>query len=97
MQGRGCFCLKTLRWVGEPRGVMKMTDSQREMVKDSIADFAANELCLGWGEAKQISSRLLEEVCADIEETADWDGLEDDEIHDGDVSIAIGRVIAKRL
>ena len=40
---------------------------------------------------------MLEDVIVDIYETADWSELEDDEVCLGDVSIAVARVIKKRV
>ena len=36
---------------------------------------------------------VIDKVIEDIEDTADWSELEEDEIHGGDVTIALSRVL----
>lgn len=76
---------------------MKLTQEQRDLVFSQIAGFAGNTLGCGWEEMNDIAENILDEVVTDIEETADWSDLCVDEVHDGDVSIAIYRVVSKRL
>lgn len=76
---------------------MKLTKEQIEQVKDEVVLFAQNQLGLGFCEADNMAESLLSDIVADIEETADWSDLEDDEVCLGDITIAIGRVITKRL
>jgi hypothetical protein len=40
---------------------------------------------------------IIGDVIADIEETADWSGLEDDEYHLGDVQHALARVLKRAV
>ena len=44
-------------------------------------------------EREEVINLIFNDVVADIEETADWSELEDDEVHTGDVSIALARVL----
>ena len=45
----------------------------------------------------EVVDAILNDVMADISETADWSELEDDEICVGDVQIAVARVMKERL
>jgi hypothetical protein len=76
---------------------MKLTQEQRDLVFSQISAFAGNTLGCGCGEMDDIAENILDEVVNDIEETADWSDLESDEVFDGDIIIAIGRVITKHL
>lgn len=76
---------------------MKLTQEQKDLVFSQISGFAGNKLGCDWDEMNDIAGNILDEVVADIEETADWSDLRAYEVHDGDVSIAIGRVVKKRL
>ena len=40
---------------------------------------------------------ILSDVISDIEETADWSDLDDDECNIGDIDIAIARVVKEKL
>ena len=45
----------------------------------------------------EVVDAILNDVMADIEETADWSDLSDNEICTGDVAIAVARVIKERV
>jgi hypothetical protein len=40
---------------------------------------------------------ILTDVVNDIEETADWSGLDDDECNLNDIDIAIARIVQEKL
>ena len=76
---------------------MKLTKEQINGVKIEAGLFLQKQLGIGYGDADNMAENLLTDIVSDIEETADWSNLEDDEICIGDVHIAIGRVITKHL
>lgn len=76
---------------------MKLTKEQKSAVKQEVELFLQDQLGLGCGEADKMAENLLADIVADIEETADWSDLEDDEVCLGDIHIAFGRVITKHL
>ena len=45
----------------------------------------------------QVVDAIFNDVMTDIEETADWSELEDDEYHLGDIEIAVARALKKGL
>lgn len=75
---------------------MKLTKAQIEMVKGEVIAYAEMNLGCDNEEAKIIAKDYLSDIVADIEETADWSNLNDDEVclGDGDIYIAIGRCLA---
>lgn len=46
---------------------------------------------------EEIINLILDDVVVDIEETADWSDFEEDEIHSGDIEIALARVLKSAL
>ena len=44
-------------------------------------------------EREAVINTIFNDVVADIETTADWSELEDDEVHTGDIAIALARVL----
>jgi hypothetical protein len=44
-------------------------------------------------EREAVINTIFNDVVADIEATADWSELEDDEVHTGDIAIALARVL----
>ena len=46
---------------------------------------------------KKFVNAILDDVVKDIEETADWSDLEHDEICDGDIHIAVRRVLFNKF
>ena len=44
-------------------------------------------------EREAVIDTIFNDVVLDIETTADWSELEDDEVHTGDISIALARVL----
>ena len=76
---------------------MELTEEQRELVREEVSSQIGDMLGTGVGESEDITDKIIGEVITDIEETADWGGLDDDEICVGDVTLAIQRAIVKRL
>lgn len=73
---------------------MKLTKAQIEMVKGEVIAYAEMNLGCDNEEAKIIAKDYLYDIVTDIEETADWSNLNDDEVCIGDIHIAIGRCLA---
>ena len=76
---------------------MKLTEEQKVAVKQEVELFLQEQLGLECGDAGSIADSLLPDIVSDIEETADWSDFEDDEVCLGDVHLAIGRVMTKRI
>lgn len=76
---------------------MKLTKEQISEVKTEVELFLQEQLGLGCGDADNMAEKLLSDIVADIEETADWSDLEYDMVCLGDIHLAIGRVISKHL
>lgn len=76
---------------------MKLTTEQYDLVNEEVVDQISDMLGTGLGDSDAIATKIIGEVINDIEETADWGGLDDDEICVGDVTLAIQRSIVKRI
>lgn len=76
---------------------MKLTTEQYDLVNEEVFDQIGEMLGTGIGDSSAITTKIIGEVIDDIEETADWGGLDDDEICVGDVTLAIQRSIVKRI
>ena len=71
---------------------MKLTEMQLDGVRDEVSILLQN-IFPDDAERHEIRDLVLDDVVLDIEETADWSGLEDDEYNLGDIQIALARVI----
>ena len=76
---------------------MKLTKEQIGEIENEVELILQDKLCLGGEDATNMTKSLLTDIVADIEETADWSDIEDDEVCLGDIHIAFGRVIKKHL
>lgn len=74
-----------------------LTDAQKDAVYDKMHDMLFKGIFPDWGDATDAANELLDDVVANIEETADWEGYKDDEICDNDVQIAVRRVLLSRI
>lgn len=74
-----------------------LTDAQKDAVYDEMHDMLFKGIFTDWQDATEASNELIDDVVVDIEETADWEGYEDDEICINDVHIAVRRVLLSRL
>lgn len=72
-----------------------LTDAQRDAVYDTMHDFLYK--MYDWNNATQAANVMLDDVCTDIWETADWEDYADDEINEDDVLIATRRVMFNRI
>lgn len=48
-------------------------------------------------EREEIVNTIFDDVVLDIVVTADWSELEDDEVHTGDISISLARVLKRAI
>lgn len=71
-----------------------LTDVQRAEVYDEVYDFLYHIFDDG-EKAGECADAMIDEIVADIHETADWEDYEDDEWNSDDVHIAIRRVMHK--
>lgn len=76
---------------------MKLTTEQYDLVNEEVVDQISEMLGVSLGDSDAIATEIIGEVINDIEETADWGGLDDNEICVGDVTLAIQRSIVKRI
>lgn len=59
-------------------------------------------ICLGdiftdYWDRKEVVDEIIDEVCQDINETADWSHINEDEYCISDIQIALARVLKKRI
>ena len=75
---------------------MKLTEMQLDAVRDEVSILLQN-IFPDDAERHEIRDLVLDDVVLDIEETADWSGLEDDEYNLGDIQIALARVLKRAV
>ena len=75
---------------------MTLTKRQKEAVKGGL-NFRLIEIFPDAFDREEVIEEILDDVIEDIEETADWEGYEDDEWCEGDVDIALARVLKGRI
>lgn len=73
-----------------------LTDLQRAEVYDFVYD-KLYEIFDDGEQAGDCADKMINEIVQDIEETADWEDYGDDEWNSDDVSLALKRVMYKRL
>lgn len=69
-----------------------MTDLQIDAVRDEVSIFLGN-IIPDYHDRHEVLDLIIDDVVADIEETADWSDYEDDEYNLGDIQIALARVL----
>lgn len=69
-----------------------MTDLQLDAVRDEVSIMLGN-IIPDYHDRHEVVDLILDDVVADIDETADWSDYEDDEYNLGDIQIALARVI----
>ena len=71
---------------------MKLTNTQKRIVRSQVrAKMSA--IFSDFHDLEEITSAIVDEVIEDIEDTADWSDLADDEVCIGDINIGIARVV----
>lgn len=71
---------------------MKLTQEQIKGVRSYLIELLLPIFGDAW-DREEVIDLVMADVVTDIEETADWSELEDDEVHTGDVEIALARVL----
>lgn len=71
---------------------MLLTELQIDAVRDEVSIFL-KDIFFDDRERHEVVDFILDDVIADIEETADWSGYEDDEYNLDDIRIALARVL----
>ena len=69
-----------------------LTPQQVEGVKERVS-YLIGLIIPDHVECGDVTYGILKEVCEDIAETADWDSLREDECCEGDIDIAVSRVM----
>lgn len=69
-----------------------MTDTQEKIVKD-VVDDKMQSIITDSVDRNNFVNSIIDRVIEDINETADWSELTDDEVCFGDIDIALARVI----
>lgn len=69
-----------------------MTEVQIKLVRSHLVELLL-PIFGDMREREEIVNLVLRDVLMDIEATADWSELDDDEVHTGDISIALARVL----
>lgn len=69
-----------------------MTELQIDAVRDEVSIFLGN-IIPDYHDRHEVLDLIIDDVVADIEETADWSDYEDDEYNLGDIQIALARVL----
>lgn len=69
-----------------------MTDAQEKIVKD-IVDAKMQSIITDSVDRNNFVDSIIDRIIDDINETADWSELTDDEVCVGDIDIALARVL----
>lgn len=69
-----------------------MTDAQEKIVKD-VVDAKMQSIITDSVDRNNFVDSIIDSVIDDINETADWSELTDDEVCVGDIDIALARVL----
>ena len=69
-----------------------MTELQLDAVRDEVSIFLS-DIFSDYQERHEVVDLILDDVVADIDETADWSDYSEDEYCLGDIQIALARVL----
>lgn len=69
-----------------------MTDAQEKIVKD-VVDAKMQSIITDSVDRNNFVDSIIDSVIDDINETADWSEMTDDEVCVGDIDIALARVL----
>lgn len=69
-----------------------MTDAQEKIVKD-IVDAKMQSIITDSADRNNFVDSIIDSIIDDINETADWSEMTDDEVCVGDIDIALARVL----
>lgn len=73
-----------------------LTKDQKALVHEEVC-LMLKDMTLSDSKAFDLCQIIIDDVITDIEETADWGNLENDEVCLGDIHIAVGRVIYDKI
>lgn len=73
-----------------------MTELQLDAVRDEVSIFLG-DIFRDYQDRHEVIDLIIDDVVADIDETADWSDYEDDEYNIGDIQIALARVLKSAL
>lgn len=73
-----------------------MTDLQKDAVRDEVSIFLG-DIFRDYQERHEVIDLIIDDIVADIDETADWSDYEDDEYNIGDIQIALARVLKSAI
>lgn len=75
---------------------MKLTQEQIKGVRGYLIELLLPIFGDAW-DREEVIDLVMADVVTDIEETADWSDFEEDEVHSGDIEIALARVLKSAL
>lgn len=75
---------------------MEVTIEQRFIIS-LIIKGKLGKLFINDNEVEEVCNLIFDDVISDIEDCADWSDLEQDEVNEADVDIAISRVLYKHI
>ena len=73
-----------------------MTRHQAKEVK-AQADAVLSAVIHDNVDRNMVVEAIIDDIISDIEETADWSDLDYNEVHGGDIEIALARVLINKL
>lgn len=76
---------------------MKLTKEQKEIIPDEVIDMLMENMNYAIDDAGEICDKIINDVYDDIENTADWSDIDDDEVCVGDINIAVSRAIYGKI
>ena len=75
----------------------RLTKEQKEIIPDEVIDMLMENMNYTIDDAGEICDKIINDVYEDIENTADWSDIDDDEVCVGDIHIAVSRVIYDKI
>ena len=73
-----------------------MTELQLDAVRDEVSIFLG-DIFRDYQDRHEVIDLIIDDIIADIEETADWSDYDDDEYNIGDIQIATARVLKSAI
>lgn len=73
-----------------------MTQEQKDGIRDEL-DIDLGCIFPDWQDRSEVIDLIIDDIVADIEETADWSDYDDDEYNIGDIQIATARVLKSAI
>lgn len=71
--------------------------TEQYLAVKSFLNYAFENLCWDVRDKEKFVNAIIDDVVNDIEETADWSNLADDEVCGSDIYIAIRRVLFNKF